>query len=130
MIPTPVTFKMLHRSSLILVQDSPNKPLKLLSQQEKDALKMAKLKGGDDDKVAGPPDTADTATKTDVKDPIKDHFLRPSTPINQTGLQGYEDGGSSPMSQACTSGTVTPTSEGVHRQDRNVSHAPPGGLDL
>ena len=91
---------------------------------------MAKLKGGDNDKVAGPSDIANAATKIDMKDPIKDRFLRPSTPINQTGLQGHEDGGSSPMSQACTSGTVTPTSEGVHRQDRNVFHAPPGGLDL
>ncbi|MCJ1451331.1 hypothetical protein MMC28_001667 [Mycoblastus sanguinarius] len=53
--------------------------------------------------------------------------LRPSTPPAQAGSRNNLDGDLSPCSQACTSGTVTPNSEGVRRSDRNVWHQPPGG---
>ncbi|KAK3178489.1 hypothetical protein OEA41_000625 [Lepraria neglecta] len=60
-------------------------------------------------------------------DKKKDTHLRPSTPPAQTGSKVHDDDGNSPCSQACESGTVTPSSEGVWRKDRKRYHAPPAG---
>ena len=54
-------------------------------------------------------------------------LLRPFTPPNQTGSKLHDEDGNSPVSQACTSGSVTPNSEGVRRADRQKYHAPPAG---
>ena len=54
-----------------------------------------------------------------------DKLLRPFTPPPQTGSKIHDEDGNSPVSQACTSGSVTPNSEGVKRSDRGKYHAPP-----
>lgn len=98
-----------------------------MSQQEKLALKAAKEQSGKTQKSSEPTKTGDTASKNPIKDAKKENtLLRPSTPPGQTGSKFHDDDGNSPASQACTSGTVTPTSEGVKRSDRHKFHAPPG----
>ncbi|KAL6715452.1 hypothetical protein ACLMJK_006413 [Lecanora helva] len=87
----------------------PPKPLKTMSQQEKLAWKAAHQS----------PTSATTGSAS-----------RAETPPPQLNASGKGDDSLSPCSQACTSGTVTPTEEGVRRGDREVVHAPPGGLDL
>lgn len=100
-----------------------------MSQQEKLALKASIEKETTTDAASSK--TVATPLDKDVKDTQKkEQFLRPSTPPNQTGSKQRDDDGNSPCSQACTSGTVTPTSEGVKRVDRGILHAPPGGFDL
>ena len=102
-----------------------------MSQQEKLALKAAQ-------KQTSPTFTGDSSSektptkpkKEDKDGKMSNQFLRPSTPPGQIGASWKDESGNSPCSQACTSGTVTPTSEGVRRADRKVVHAPPGGLDM
>ena len=101
-----------------------------MCQQEKLAWKAAQEKPDGTAKDSASSKSTSSATKKDTRDnKDKNQSLRPSTPSNQTGSSNKDDGGNSPASQACTSGTVTPTSEGVRRADRNVRHAPPGGFD-
>lgn len=99
----------------------------LLSQQEKLALKKA---GKEDTKT---PEslkiTEDTGKEVIEGSKRKDGLLRPSTPLGQTGAKIGDNDGASPCSQACTSGSVTPSSEGIKRSDRKP-HAPPGGFNL
>ncbi len=105
----------------------------MMSQQEKLALKAAQEGKKDTKKGAGASSSKTNvpSLKKDAKDgKKKDQYLRPCTPPNRTGSKPKDDEGNSPASEACTSGTVTPTSEGVRRVDRKVMHAPPGGLDL
>lgn len=93
--------------------------------------KAAQEKTGNKTKAsASSRDNPSDVKKGDKDYKKKNQYLRPSTPPSQTGSSNKDDGGNSPASQACTSGTVTPTSEGVRRADRKVMHAPPGGLDL
>ena len=97
-----------------------------MSQQEKLAYKDAPkptqdVKLGDTSSDS----TGDTARQNTQGYPKQ--YLRPSTPPNQMGSKLKDDNGNSPCSQACTSGTVTPNSEGVKRSDRDVFHAPPTG---
>ena len=99
-----------------------------MSQQEKFAWKAEQEKkkesagtGPESSKAASV-----VAEKDEKETEKKDQFLRPSTPPNQTGSSKSDVGGLSPASQACTSGTVTPNSEGVRRSDRNTIHASPG----
>ncbi len=98
-----------------------------MSQQEKVALKKGTkqdLNSAESSKSAG-----STGQKPVVTVKQKDQYLRASTPPSQTGSKVGDNDEASPSSQACTSGSVTPNSEGVRRSDRKP-HAPPGGLDL
>jgi len=98
-----------------------------MSQQEKLALKDTTKTDANSSESFKSADTSGRKAVKDVKK--KDQYLRPSTPPGQTGIKTGDNDGASPSSQACTSGTVTPNSEGVRRSDREP-HAPPGGLDL
>ena len=121
----------IHAPRLTHKQPTPQKPFKLMSQQEKLAMKATQ-------KHTSPTITGDSSSektptkpkKEDKDNKLSNQLLRPSTPLGQIGSSWKDDSGNSPCSQACTSGTVTPTSEGVKRADRKVMHAPPGGLDL
>ena len=100
----------------------------MMSQQEKIALKAAKEKAEKEEETAAA--AAASITETEEKDAQEEtQPLRPRTPLSQTGFPRRDEDGISPCSQACTSGTVTPTSTGVIRSDRQVSHAPPFGYD-
>lgn len=98
-----------------------------MSQQEKVALKKA---ANNDLNSAGLFKSEGSSSQRPIDDlKQKARYLRPSTPPGQTGSKISDSEDASPSSQACTSGSVTPNSEGVRRSDRKP-HAPPGGLDL
>lgn len=112
---------------LLYPESQKEKPAKLLSQQEKLALKAGKTQSNSTNQASGSSKSSTTEQKTSSNEAkAKESHLRPFTPPTQTGSKIHDEDGNSPSSQACTSGDVTPNSEGVRVTDRKRYHAPPG----